>query len=425
MQDAFKCDGLLFKPHYFSVPLDYNNADGSNIDVFAREVTHQNNDNSNLPWLVYLQGGPGFPSPRPTGNAGWLKQALTKYRVLLLDQRGTGKSTPITHQTLAMKTPEQQAEYLSHFRADNIVRDAEFIREALGIKQWSILGQSFGGFCSLHYLSFYPQSLTRAYLTGGIPPITGHADEVYRATYQRVLGKNTKFFERFPAAQQQCIKIADHLLNNDVRLPNGQRFTVEQFQLWGINLGRSGGDLAMYYVLDEAFIEVNGQPQLSYSFLQQMLSEQSYQTNPIYAILHESIYCQHQASNWSAERVRNEYPVFNYAEGQPFMFTGEMVYSWMFEQLECLKPLKGAADILAAKTDWPALYDAEQLANNTVPVVAAVYVDDMYVEYDLSCQTLASMHSAKAWITNEYEHNGLGVAGEVILSKLMALADQS
>ncbi|WP_305840933.1 alpha/beta fold hydrolase [Photobacterium leiognathi] len=420
-----KCDGLLFKPHYFSVPLDYNNADGSNIDVFAREVTHQNNDNSNLPWLVYLQGGPGFPSPRPTGNAGWLKQALTKYRVLLLDQRGTGKSTQITHQTLAMKTPEQQAEYLSHFRADNIVRDAEFIREALGIKQWSILGQSFGGFCSLHYLSFYPQSLTRAYLTGGIPPITGHADEVYRATYQRVLGKNTRFFERFPAAQQQCIKIADHLLNNDVRLPNGQRFTVEQFQLWGINLGRSGGDLAMYYVLDEAFIEVNGQPQLSYSFLQQMLSEQSYQTNPIYAILHESIYCQHQASNWSAERVRNEYPVFNYAEGQPFMFTGEMVYSWMFEQLECLKPLKAAADILAAKTDWPALYDAEQLANNTVPVVAAVYVDDMYVEYDLSCQTLASMHSAKAWITNEYEHNGLGVAGEIILSKLMALADQS
>ncbi len=90
-----------------------------------------------------------------------------------------------------------------------------------------------------------------------------------------------------------------------------------------------------------------------------------------------------------------------------------------------MKPLKGAADILAAKTDWPALYGAEQLANNTVPVVAAVYVDDMYVEYDLSCQTLASMHSAKAWITNEYEHNGLGVAGEVILSKLMTLADQS
>ncbi len=43
---------------------------------------------------------------------------------------------------------------------------------------------------------------------------------------------------------------------------NDQRFTVEQFQLWGINLGRGGGDLAMYYVLDEAFIEeLNGQPQ--------------------------------------------------------------------------------------------------------------------------------------------------------------------
>ncbi|PSV20337.1 alpha/beta hydrolase [Photobacterium leiognathi subsp. mandapamensis] len=424
MQELFKYDDLLFKSHCFFIPLDHNVTDGEKIKVFAREVVHQKNQNADLPWLVYFQGGPGFPSPRPAGNSGWLKQALTKYRVLLLDQRGTGKSTPITHQTLAVKTPEQQAQYLTHFRADSIVRDAEFIREALGIKQWSILGQSFGGFCSLHYLSFYPQSLIRAYLTGGIPPITGHADEVYRATYKRVTGKNAAFFKRFPAAQEQCIKIAEHLLNNDVRLPNGQRFTVEQFQLWGINLGRSGGDLAMYYVLDEAFIEVNGKPVLSYSFLQQMLVEQSYQTNPIYAILHESIYCQHQASNWSAERVRREYPAFNYSKDQPFMFTGEMVYSWMFEQLECLTPLKGAADILAAKTDWPALYDAEQLANNTVPVVAAVYVDDMYVEYDLSCQTLASMNSVKVWITNEYEHNGLGAAGEVILPKLMKLADQ-
>ncbi|GAL15185.1 proline iminopeptidase [Vibrio astriarenae] len=40
---------------------------------------------------------------------------------------------------------QQQAEYLSHFRADNIVRDAEFIRESFGIEKWSTLGQSFGG----------------------------------------------------------------------------------------------------------------------------------------------------------------------------------------------------------------------------------------------------------------------------------------
>ncbi|PQJ66753.1 alpha/beta fold hydrolase [Photobacterium angustum] len=423
MQNIYKSDGLLFKSHWFTVPLNYKNSHQDKITVYAREVVKQDHENDDLPWLVYLQGGPGFPSPRPTGNSGWLKQALTKYRVLLLDQRGTGKSSPISHQTLSDKTSEQQTEYLSYFRANNIVKDAEFIREALNIKQWAILGQSFGGFCALHYLSYYPESLTRAYLTGGIPPITGHADNVYRATYKRVLAKNNAFFSRFPNAQQQCVDIANFLLDNDVRLPNGQRFTVEQFQLWGINLGRGGGDLAMYYILDEAFIDVGGKPELSYSFLNQMLLEQSYQTNPIYAILHESIYCQHEASNWSAQRVRSEYPQFNYAKGEDFFFTGEMVYPWMFDQLHCLQPLKVAAELLAAKDDWSSLYDAQQLVNNTVPVVAAVYVDDMYVDYDLSCQTVAGLKHAKVWVTNEYEHNGLGVAGDVILSKLMTLAD--
>ena len=43
-------------------------------------------------------------------------------------------------------TPKEQADYLTHFRADSIVRDAEAIRLNLGVEKWSILGQSFGGF---------------------------------------------------------------------------------------------------------------------------------------------------------------------------------------------------------------------------------------------------------------------------------------
>jgi len=48
---------------------------------------------------------------------------------LLLDQRGTGRSTPISYQSLArFQAPQEQADYLKLFRADNIVRDAEWIR---------------------------------------------------------------------------------------------------------------------------------------------------------------------------------------------------------------------------------------------------------------------------------------------------------
>lgn len=423
LQDFIYSDQLCFRNININVPVNYEQITDGSLTIYAREVVHKLNRDKNLPWLVYLQGGPGFAAPRPDANSGWLKTALKYYRVLLLDQRGTGASSAITHQTLAAKSAQQQAEYLTHFRADNIVRDAEQLRQHLGIKQWALLGQSFGGFCALHYLSFYPQSLSRVFITGGIPSITATADEVYQATYKRVADKNKAFFKRFAGAQQQCNAIAEYLSNNQTYLPNGQLFTVEQFQTWGIALGGTGGDLAMYYALEDAFVDVEGQQQLSYSFLNTMLNQQSYQTNPIYAILHESIYCQHQASEWAAERVRSQYPQYQYQTGKDVSFTGEMVYPWMFDQMTCLQPLREAAHLLAQKKDWPQLYCPQQLANNSVPVAAAVYVEDMYVEYQYSCETLALLANAKSWQTNQYEHNGLRIDGEHILEQLIALAD--
>jgi pimeloyl-ACP methyl ester carboxylesterase len=417
--------GLHYTPYTFTVPLDYQDDSKGNIKVFARSVCLAGDEDPTKPWLVYLQGGPGFPSPRPNGNSGWIKRALQEYRVLLLDQRGTGNSSVINHQTLAHLTAQQQAEYLSHFRADNIVRDAEFIRQAFGVEKWAILGQSFGGFCSLTYLSLFPDSLRQSYITGGVPSVSRHPDDVYEATFKRTMDKNQAFFQQFPKAQQLCQNIANHLLENEEFLPNGQRFTVEQFQQIGINFGVSDTFLPTYYWLESALIDVNGKPQLRYEFLSDMLAQQNFQTNPIYAILHESIYCQGFASNWSAHRVRQSHQAFNYEKGQPFYFTGEMVFPWMFDQYVNLKPLKEAAEILASKNDWPALYDEKQLATNKVPVSCAVYADDMFVEMDISRETLSLMPNSKAWITNEYEHNGLRADGERILDTLIAMGSQT
>ncbi|WP_039958854.1 alpha/beta fold hydrolase [Vibrio sinaloensis] len=421
----FVDSGVKFTPHTFQVPLDYSDESKGTIQVFARALSLVEDGDSQKPWLVYFQGGPGFPSPRQNGYNGWVKRVMQQYRVLLLDQRGTGNSSVVNHQTLAHLTPQQQADYLAHFRADNIVRDAEFIRQQFGVQQWAILGQSFGGFCSLTYLSMFPESLSRSYITGGVPSVSRHPDDVYHATFKRTMEKNQAFFQQFPKAQQLCQRIADHLATNQVLLPNGQRFTVEQFQQIGINFGMSDTFLPTYYMLENALIEVEGKTELRYEFLNSMLMEQSFQTNPIYAILHESIYCQGFASNWSAHRVRQEHPEFNYRSGQAFYFTGEMVFPWMFDQYETLKPLKQAAELLAEKSDWTPLYNAQQLANNTVPVSCAVYADDMFVEIDISRETLATIPNAKAWITNEYEHNGLRVDGERILDKLIAMGEHT
>lgn len=81
--------------HLFTVPLDHAAPHGPTIQIFAREVADARRAGGRLPWLLYLQGGPGGKSPRPSaGSPGWLPQALKTHRVLLLDQRGTGRSTP-------------------------------------------------------------------------------------------------------------------------------------------------------------------------------------------------------------------------------------------------------------------------------------------------------------------------------------------
>ena len=118
--------GLILTDYTFMLPLDHAIPDREQIAVFAREVVAAGRESARLPWLVFFQGGPGMASPRPTTNDGWLKSALQDHRVLLLDQRGTGQSTPVNSQTLARFTTAQaMADYLKHFRADSIIQVTE------------------------------------------------------------------------------------------------------------------------------------------------------------------------------------------------------------------------------------------------------------------------------------------------------------
>jgi pimeloyl-ACP methyl ester carboxylesterase len=87
---TYRQPGTVLTDHHFSVPLDHGKPDGERITVFAREVVAAGKaGDGRLPWLVFLQGGPGFAAQRPVGRSTWLDRALDDYRVLLLDQRGT------------------------------------------------------------------------------------------------------------------------------------------------------------------------------------------------------------------------------------------------------------------------------------------------------------------------------------------------
>ncbi len=395
--------GLLVTEHEVVVPLDHGDPGGEQVTVYAREVVAPRKRDQDLPWLVYLAGGPGGRAPRPTGRGGWLGRALAEFRVLLLDQRGTGRSTPQTRQSLAGLPPQEQARRLTHFRADSIARDAEVLRrEIAGDRPWTVLGQSFGGFVALTYLSLASEGLAQVVVTGGLPPLDRPVEDVYRATAARLRNRWARAVDRYPEDAERLDRLADHLACTDVRLPTGEPFTVARLQQLGLALGYSDGMERVHYLLETAWAG----DELSDELLAGVTSATSFVDQPLYAVLHESIYCAGTASRWAAGRVLEEHPEHS-PKARPLLPTGEMILPWMFEEVEALAPLREAAEILAAYDGWPALYDLPRLAGNTVPVAAAVYHDDMYVESAFSLETADRVGNVRVWLTNEYSHDGL------------------
>lgn len=425
---SYRQPGVVLTDRRFTVPLDHADPAGETIELYAREVVAGDKAHQEQPWLVYLQGGPGFGANRFVGKGAWLGRALKEFRVLLLDQRGTGHSTPANRQTLPLRGgPAEQADYLTHFRADSIVRDCELIRrEVTGGAPWTVLGQSFGGFCTVNYLSTAPEGLSAAVITGGLPSLDAHAEDVYRAAFPRIERKVAAHYARYPQDVERARRIADHLLANDVVLPNGYRFTAEAFQSLGILLGGSEGSHRLHYLLEHAFVRTPQGAALSDAFQEEAQNLVSYAGHPLYALVHEAIYGQdHRPTDWSAERVRAEFPQFDAAKtlagDGPLLFTGESIHPWMFDCDPALRPLRETAELLAARTDWTPLYDSARLAANEVPVAAAVYHDDMYVDTAHSLATARAVRGLRTWVTDEFEHDGVRAGGPRVLDRLLAL----
>jgi len=415
---TLRIPGVVMTDHVVEVPLDHATPhDGRTIEVFAREVVAAGREHDDLPWLLFLQGGPGGKSPRPGGwGSGWLEEATRTHRVLLLDQRGTGRSRPLTRRAIEGMSDAEVASYLRLFRADSIVRDAEVVRDRVaGGRTWETLGQSYGGFVTMTYLSLAPEGLDACYVTGGLPGLTATADDVYARTYPRVARKNEAFYARYPDDAVLVRRIADHLDTDEVLLPDGDRLTTRRFRLLGGAFGMSDGYERLHWLIEEAW---HGDA-LSDFFLSTVLDLTAHVEGPLFP-LQEYCYAQpgSGATAWAAERAMAHRPEFD-ERHDPLLFTGEMFYSWMFDEIRALRPFQGAAAMLAAYDAWGALYDLDTLAANEVPVLAAVYYDDMYVDAELQLDTARRVGNVRTWVTNEHEHDGLRINAAAVLGRLM------
>jgi len=462
--------------------------------------------------FAYLQGGPGFGCSAPISalslaskKSSWASSVLfgdltnldgkSFQRVLLMDQRGTGKSTPVTKQRLRKMFPDLFAlddapkegesaqlqlarakvsksvkdacDYLSKFRADFIVKDMEWIKDSLveGSRPYSdeddatsqisqpygaSLGQSFGGFCSMTYLSTIANPPRLMLFTGGIAPAWTPAREVYDRLWLRVKERSHRYYDQYPGDVEAVKRIVRTLLKHQedpslppVKLPSGGTLTARRFLSLGLALGGTPGAAManLHSVISSAFLDDDGD-ELSNAFLKRIDYEQSFDDAPLYFLLHESIYAdgpESGATNWAAHSSYEDYvksdPQFDYkqtcmSDNMPTLFFGEMVFKWFAEDFEELSGygMTLLANSLAEKSDWSQLYIADNIRaalNGKVKAASATYYDDLYVDFDLVMKVLrrgSAMDQVKVWVTNEHQHSGLRDDGAGIVTKLAAMA---
>jgi pimeloyl-ACP methyl ester carboxylesterase len=399
--------GLLVTDHVLDLPLDHDDPTSGTIEVFAREVAAPGG--LDRPLLVFLQGGPGHEAPRPTGfpaGPAWLERALVDHRVLMLDQRGTGNSTPYGAPSAEAAT---DAAYLRHFRADAIVRDAEAFRQHLGEERVTLLGQSFGGFCTLHYLSSAPESVRAAIFTGGLPVVGREVDDVYTATFDQMRRLDALHHHRYPEDRDRLARVLDLCDDGELRDPNGEPLTRRLVRTIGNRLGFNGGDEELHYLLER-------DPR-SPAFTHDLVAMLPFGArNPMYAVIHESSYADGVATRWAAERVQPA----DFAADDSLLLTGEHLFRWHFEDTPGLRPYAALADLLAEE-QWPRLFDPAVLAEIDVPAAAVVYAEDPFVERGLSLETAAMVPSLRTWVTDEYLHGGLRHGGGDLLDRLLGM----
>ena len=212
-----------------------------------------------------------------------------------------------------------------------------------------------------------------------------------------------------------------------IKLPSEGTLTRRRFRQLGLAFGAHGGLDSVHEIVLRASYDIEAFGHLTRGSLSNIDRALPFDDAMLYAILHEPIYCQGEAAKWSAERVLSEYPEFSLdkSDESPLYFTGEMIYSWMFEDYSELRKVEDVANRVASDEDWPKLYDEEQLAKNEVPVYAASYVEDMYVDIDLSMETAKKVKGLKLFTTNVMFHDAVRSKMDEVVKQTFALRDDT
>ncbi len=166
-------------------PLNPSHEEGPTIELFVAKLASSSNTPA-ADALTLINGGPGGSSVDLLIQIAPLMKAFTRHRdVIVIDQRGTGRSSPMSCEGIAdnpdsydeSKIPELTIDCLNqlphdprYFTTSVAVDDLEALRELLGYDQLSLYGVSYGTRVALQYMRLYPQTARAVIIDGVVPP---------------------------------------------------------------------------------------------------------------------------------------------------------------------------------------------------------------------------------------------------------------
>lgn len=206
---------------FVSVPLNYDDLAGRQINIFYRLMPSHGSTNSalNKPVLVVMNGGPGSPSSSYRAlnhnyqNSNELDafSKLGKYfRILAVDQRGTGQSMP-----LDLDSPKLSQKIIArYFDADEHARDhAEVIAAVIPKNEkFFILARSYGGLIGFQYLTLEGELRAPAgmVMSSAVQPHTD-AVQVFADRRKKQLELNRQLLASNPNIKNKINRLRAHL----------------------------------------------------------------------------------------------------------------------------------------------------------------------------------------------------------------------
>ncbi len=192
-EPGFTCSTL-------AVPLDHS---GGTDGQLSLQVLTADNADARQGVLLFLTGGPGQPgAPSVARVRAALEPVLDDYRLVMLDQRGTGANAlqcaVLQEQvgTTDFDVPTEEAvrecgdaigAQRRFYSTSDTVADLELLRQALGVQSWTLDGVSYGTYVAERYLIAHPDRVERAVLDSVVPHRLDLLDPELFSAYGRVL----------------------------------------------------------------------------------------------------------------------------------------------------------------------------------------------------------------------------------------------